>query len=101
MDSVQNIKVVLKSLDKDAPGFLPRWRQILALKRSVTDIAKAQPEDVDEAMKLLEAHIVEPSEPQAKRNILNMASGEEFSAMFEQVLGMNSVPPPNGAPSGS
>ncbi len=99
--TVQGTPVTLRVLDQKQPGFLPRWRQILALKRAVQDVARAQPEDVDLAIQLLASHIVEPADAPSKARVLDAANADEFTLLFESILGVNGVPPSNGAPSAS
>jgi len=97
--TIQGTPVTVRMLDQKQPGFLPRWRQILSLKRAVQDINRAQPEDVDEAVRLLAEHLVSPADAPSKARVLDSANSDEFTLLFEAILGMNSVPPSNGAPS--
>ena len=97
--TVQNIPIKIRPLEKDAPGFLPRWRSLLATKRSVTDPEKAQPEDVDKALDLLCEHITEPADRASKIAILNKITGEEFGKLFEAIMQPEAIPPSKGAPS--
>lgn len=99
--NIQGMPVTVRMLDNQKPGFLPLWRQVLSLKRAVQDINRAQPEDVDEAVRLLADHIVEPADAPAKARVLDSANADEFSELFEVILGMRNIPPSSGAPSAS
>lgn len=91
------INVKLKPIDPKAPGFLPRYRQLVASKRVFQDFAHAVPEDVDEACKLLKEHIVEPVGEQAKDAYLASLDADEVMDLFNKVMGSGTVPPVNGA----
>lgn len=97
--TVQNIPIKISPLKNDAPGFLPRWRNLLAAKRAVMDMERAQPEDIDKAIDLLCEHITAPADRASKVAILNQINGEEFSKLFEAIMRTEAVPPSNGAPS--
>lgn len=97
--NIQGTPITVRMLDQKQPGFMPRWRQILALKRAVQDINRAQPEDVDLAVQLLADHLMVPADAPSKARVLDAANADEFTLLFETILGMNSVPPSNGAPS--
>lgn len=94
---VQNRKIVLKPIDQAAPGFLPLYRSLLAAKRAFSDFNKAVPEDVDEAMTLMRRHIVEPAAKSEKDAILESISAAEMMILFDVLMGVNIVPPANGA----
>ena len=97
--TVQNIQIKIKPLEKNAPGFLPMWRKMLSAKRSMMDPMRAQPEDVDDAIELLCGCITEPEDRASKEAILNSITADEFGKLFDAIMRAETVPPPNGAPS--
>jgi hypothetical protein len=93
---IQNVEVKISRLDPGAPGFLPRYRQLLSARRALGDFDKAQPEDVDQVYALLTEHVIEPANPAQKRKVLDMLSVEDLMKIFDEVMGKNTVNPPSG-----
>lgn len=94
---IQHVQVKVKVLEANAPGFLPRYRQLLSAKRVSQDFEHAQPEDIDQLYALLEEHIVEPTTHAEKKKVLDMVSADELGSLFNIIMGANLVPPANGA----
>jgi hypothetical protein len=95
---VQTLKVRVRPLEKDAPGFMPRYRAMLAAQRAFTQPQKATPEDVDGARALLFEHIIEPEDEFGKNQILDLVTVDELTKMFSVIMGAaDSVPPAKGA----
>jgi hypothetical protein len=94
---VQSVKVKVRPIDQNAPGFLPLYRGLLSAQRAFTTPQKATPEDVDEAEALIMSHIVEPSTPAEKKAFMNMLTGEDIGKLFEAIMGSSSIPPAKGA----
>ncbi len=90
------IQIKVRPIQKDAPGFLPRWRNLLSAKRALGEFEKAQPEDVDGAMSLLMEHILEPADPFEARRALEQVSADELMKLFDAIMGRNTVPPASG-----
>ncbi len=95
--NIVSIPVVVRHIERDAPGFLPRYRAMLACKRVISDFSKALPEDVDEAYRLLMEHIVSPETDAEKMDVLNKVSPEELLNLLNAILGVKIVPPAKGA----
>lgn len=92
----QAIDVKIRQVDPKSRGFLPLWRRIISVKRALTDLQKAQPEDIDAAYSLLREFIIEPKTDAAKNALLNDITGDELMELLNQVMGSNTVPPTNG-----
>ncbi|HQP26572.1 MAG TPA: hypothetical protein PLL58_01985 [Candidatus Syntrophosphaera sp.] len=93
----EEIQINVRRIDPDAPGFLPRYRALLASKRALADFAHALPEDVDEAIKLLREHMTSPTKPFEQDAVLNKLTGKELMGLFDVILGANTVPPAKDA----
>jgi len=93
----EEIQINVRRIDPDAPGFLPRYRALLASKRALADFAHALPEDVDEACKLLKEHMTSPVGQVAQDAALNELTGKDLMALFDVILGANTVPPAKDA----
>lgn len=92
-----NVNIKIRPIDKDAPGFLPRYQQIMAVRRVFSEPEKGIPEDVDKAYTLLMEHITEPESPHEKRAELDKLSGSQLMEVLNSIMGVNTVPPANGA----
>jgi len=92
----QELTVKVRPLEKDTPGFMPLWRRILAIRRGLTDLEKACPEDVDAAYSMLCEYIVEPAEYAEKVAILDRINSTEMMAIFDAITGAGKVPPSKG-----
>lgn len=93
---VQNIKIVVRQFKADEPGFLPQWRKLIALKRGISDVEKAQPEDIDEAVKFLASYITKPESAREKQAILDQITMQEMFNIFDAIQKGASIPPANG-----
>lgn len=93
----QNVNLKVRPIDKDAPGFLPRYRQIMAARRVFTEPDKGLPEDVDKAYELLMEHITEPENRIEKQRELDKLTGTQLMEILNAIMGVNTVPPANGA----
>jgi hypothetical protein len=95
--TVQNVKIVVRRLEPQATGFLPRYRKLLSARRALGEFEKAQPEDIDEVYKLLAEHMTEPKEEPQKKAVLDVLSVDDLMKMFDEIMGRNTVNPPSGA----
>lgn len=95
-EELKELNITIKPIDRNAPGFMPMYRKVLAVKRAFTNPDKAQPEDIDEVMLLLEQHITAPADPMEKRRILDLASAAQITQILDAILGAGIVPPANG-----
>jgi hypothetical protein len=94
---VQKVKIKVRPIDPTAPGFMPRYRALLAVQRAFTTPAKAAPEDIDKGYDLLAEHIVEPATKDEKFRLLDSLNSEEIMDIFAVIMGSKTVPPAKGA----
>lgn len=94
---VQNHEIRLVRIDPDKPGFMPRYRQMLSARRALSDFDKATPEDVDGIYELIIEHMTFPESRAEKLKIINDLAIKDLAAIFDELMGAKTVPPPKDA----
>lgn len=90
----KELEITVKPTDLTGEGFIPKYRQILSFMQAFTNVAKATPDDLDEAVNFLVEHIVEPEDEFEKRRLIDKLTAEQVVDLFEKIGGQTTAVPP-------
>lgn len=95
VDPLEGVEVV--PLDLSGPGYLRNYRKVILLKEAYADFARTTIEKLDEAEGFLLEHIVVPSAPKKKREVLDRLEQGDVVRLFGMIIGGDrAVPPQKG-----